>query len=51
MGASNVTLNYDIRTGLSPADGADNLESNYTSKDAEMIACAPILLELDVGGE
>ena len=45
-GASGVPLNYVIRTGLSPDDGADDPGSNYTSKDAEMIDCAPIYLEL-----
>ena len=50
-GASGVSLKYNIRTGLSHIDGADNTGSNYTSKDAEMIACAPILLELGMTDE
>ena len=50
-GDSGVPLNYVIRTGFFPAYGADELGSNYTSKDADMIACAPILLELGVGVE
>ena len=50
-GASGVPLNYVIRTSLYPYDGADNPRSNYTSKDAEMIARAQILLELGVEDE
>ena len=41
-GASGIPLDYVIRTDLSPADGGDIPGTNYTSKDAEMIACAPI---------
>ena len=51
MGDSGVPLNYVIRTGLSAADRADDPGYNYTFKDAEMIACVPILLELGVGDE
>ena len=50
-GGPGVTLNYVIRTGFSPADGADDPGNNYTPKDAEMIACAPTLLELGVVDE
>ena len=50
-GASGVPLNYVIRTDLYPANGADQPVTNYTSKDADMIACAPILLELGVVDE
>ena len=51
MGDSGVPLNYVIRTDLYPADGADYTGTNYTSKDAEMIACAPIFLETCVRDE
>ena len=44
-------LNYVIRNDFSPAYGADNPGTNYTSKDTEMIAREPILLELGVGDE
>ena len=50
-GSSVVPTNHVIRTGLSPAYGADNPGYNYTSKDAEMITCAPFILELGVGDE
>ena len=50
-GASGVPLNYAISTSLSPANRADDPGYNYTSKDAEMIYCAPILLKLGVGDE
>ena len=50
-GDSGVTLNYVIRTILPPADGSDDPVSNYTSKEAEMIARALICLELGVGDE
>ena len=50
-GASGVPSNYVIRTDLPPSDGADDPGTNYTSKDVEMIARAPILLELGVGDE
>ena len=50
-GASGVPLNYVTRNGLYPADGTDNPGYNYTSNDVDMIACAPILLELGVGDE
>ena len=41
-------MNYVIRSGLSLADRAYDTGSNYTSKDAEMIARAQTLLELGV---
>ena len=50
-GTFGVPLNYVIRTGLSPADRAIKPGSNYTSKDAEMIPRAPIMLELGVRDE
>ena len=50
-GASGFPLNYVIRNDFSPAYGADNPGTNYTSKDTEMIAREPILLELGVGDE
>ena len=50
-GASEVPLNCVIRNCLSPADGVENPGYNYTSKDAKMIAHAPISLELGVGDE
>ena len=50
-GASGVPLNYAISNGLSPADESDNPGSNYTSKDAEIIAREPFVLELGVGHE
>ena len=50
-GDSGFPFNYVIRTDLSPVDGVDDPGYNYTSKDAEMIARAPIVLELGVGNE
>ena len=50
-GSSGVPLNYVIRTCLSPDDIAGNPGTNYTSKDTEMIARTPILLELGVVDE
>ena len=50
-GASGVPLNYVIQNDLSPAYGADNPGTNYTSKDTEMIARVPILLEPGLGDE
>ena len=50
-GASGVPLNYVIRNDLSPAYGADNPGTNYTSKDTEMIAREPMFLEMSVGDE
>ena len=47
-GSYGVPLNYVIRTFLSPDDIAGNPGTNYTSKDTEMIARTPILLELGV---
>ena len=47
-GASGYPLNYIIRTDFYPDDKSDDPGTNYTSKEAEMIACAPILLELGV---
>ena len=48
---SGVPPDYFIRTDLSHADGSDNPGTNYTSKDAEMIARAHTLLELGLGDE
>ena len=50
-GASGVSSNYVIRTDVSPVKGDKKPGTNYTSKEAEMIAHAPILLELGVGDE
>ena len=47
-GDSGVSLNYVIRTEFSPTEGADDTGTNYTSKGAEMIACAPVVLKLGV---
>ena len=46
-----VPLNYVIRTNLYLDDRADDPGTNYTSKYVEMIACAPILLELGLVDE
>ena len=50
-GSSGVPLDYVISTDLSPVYWADNPGTNYTSKNAEMIICAPIFFELDVVDE
>ena len=50
-GAPGITLSCVISTYFFPANGADDPGSNYTPKYAEMIARAPILLELGVGYE
>ena len=47
-GASGVPLSYIISTDVSPANGADEPGTNYTYKNTDMIACAPILLEMGV---
>ena len=43
-GAYGVPFNCVIMTDLSPSDGADDPGTNYTSKDAKIIACSPIIL-------
>ena len=43
-----VPLNYVIRTNLYLDDKADDPGTNYTYKNTDMIACAPILLEMGV---